>query len=50
LEKLALETELIPGVRGVFEVSMDGEVLCQKTLDGFPSNEDIVRALQAYSG
>ena len=46
-EELAVETELIPGARGVFIVRVDGELVARKTLDGFPTEDQIVAAVRA---
>lgn len=34
------------GGRGIFEVKVDGIVVAKKTLDGFPSEEEIVAAVR----
>ena len=42
-----METELIPGSGGIFEVAVDGKVVAKKGLTGFPSEEDVVKAVGA---
>ena len=50
-EALGIETELEKGRNGIFEVKVDGRVVAKKTIDGFPSEDEVVaavgRALQA---
>jgi selenoprotein W-related protein len=42
---------LHPGDRGVFEVSLDGELIFSKLREGrFPKHEEIVRAIDARRG
>ena len=45
--ELHIEAELLPGDRGIFEVAVDGAVVARKTIDGFPSPEQVVEAVRA---
>lgn len=42
-----METELIAGSGGIFEVAVNGKVVAKKGLGGFPSEQDVVRAVGA---
>ena len=42
-----MEAELIPGSGGIFEVAVDGKVVAKKGLSGFPSEQDVVKAVGA---
>ena len=42
-----METELIPGSGGIFEVAVNGKVVAKKDLAGFPSEQDVVKAVGA---
>lgn len=45
--ELGVETRLIPGSRGIFEVRVDGAVVAAKNLDrGFPNPDEIVQAVR----
>ena len=46
-QALGIGSELIPGGRGVFIVSVDGGVVARKTLDGFPTPEECEAAVRA---
>jgi len=46
-EELGVETTLVPGHRGIFEVRVDGAVVAKKSLDGFPRPEQIVEAVRS---
>ena len=48
-DKLSVETELIPGHGGIFEVSVDGKVVAQKTRMGFPGVDEIVNCVAQAS-
>lgn len=41
-EELGVETTLIKGGGGIFEVKVDGEVVAKKTFAGFPTEEEVV--------
>ncbi|MCO4747936.1 MAG: Rdx family protein [Proteobacteria bacterium] len=45
-QALGLEAILIKGGRGIFEVKVDGTTVAKKTLDGFPTPEEIVAAVR----
>jgi selenoprotein W-related protein len=45
-EVLGVEAELLRGSGGIFEVRVDGNVVARKTLDGFPTPEQIVEAVR----
>lgn len=49
-EELGLEARLIMGRGGIFEVRVDDQVVAKKTFDGFPSEDDIVRAVARATG
>jgi len=40
-----VETELVQGRGGIFQVAVDGRVIAEKTFHGFPSDEEIVDAV-----
>ena len=42
-EELGVESRLIVGRGGIFEVAVGGRVVARKTFDGFPDEETIVR-------
>lgn len=44
-EELEVETELIRGSGGIFEVKVDGQVVAKKTILGFPEEAEIVRSV-----
>lgn len=41
-EELDIDTELIRGSGGIFEVKVDGKVVAKKTIFGFPEEAEIV--------
>ncbi len=41
-EQLGIDADLVVGQAGVFEVSVDGKVVANRTRLGFPTEEDIV--------
>ncbi|MFT5585258.1 MAG: putative Rdx family selenoprotein [Cognaticolwellia sp.] len=45
-EELGVQVELVPGGRGVFDVSVDGIVVANKSA-GFPSPEACVEKVRA---
>ena len=45
-EHLGVDTQLLRGERGVFEVSVNGAVVARKTLAGFPTEEEILAAVK----
>lgn len=40
-----MEAQLLPGSGGIFEVSVNGKVVAKKGLTGFPSEQDVVKAV-----
>lgn len=46
-EEFGVEARLIPGRGGIFEVRVDDRVVAKKTFDGFPMEDEIVRAVAA---
>ena len=44
-EELGLESRLIKGKNGVFEVRVNERVVAKKGFDGFPTEDEIVRAV-----
>ncbi|MSQ01262.1 MAG: hypothetical protein EXR71_05115 [Myxococcales bacterium] len=44
-EELQIESELVPGRGGVFTIEVDGRTVAKKTIEGFPTTEDIVRSV-----
>ena len=40
-----MEAELVPGSGGIFEVAVDGKVVAKKGPTGFPSEQDVVKAV-----
>jgi selenoprotein W-related protein len=47
---LGLEAELVVGSSGIFEVAVDGRVVAKRGLIGFPSEQEIVKAVAAATG
>lgn len=45
-EELGVEAELIKGHGGIFEVKVDGVVVAKKSLGGFPTEEEVVAAVE----
>ncbi len=41
-EQLGVDAELVVGEAGVFEVSVDGKIVANRTRLGFPSEQDIL--------
>lgn len=46
-EELGLNTTLVKGRSGIFVVKVDDIVVAQKTLFGFPSEQQILEAVRA---
>jgi hypothetical protein len=42
-----VDIELVRGSGGIFLVEVDGNVVARKTLDGFPSEDEVVAAVGA---
>ena len=42
-----MEADLVPGSGGIFEVAVDGKVVAEKGLAGFPTEQDVVKAVGA---
>ena len=42
-----MEADLVPGSGGIFEVAVDGKVVAEKGLSGFPNEQDVVKAVGA---
>ena len=49
-EELDVEAKLVKGSGGIFTVAVDGKVVAQKTWNGFPDEEEIVRAVAREIG
>lgn len=49
-DELELDTELIKGSGGIFEVAVDGKVVAAKALGQFPSEQDVVNAVAKATG
>ena len=49
-KELGLESELVVGSNGIFEVAVDGKVVAQRRNWKFPSEEEIVRAVSKALG
>jgi selenoprotein W-related protein len=45
-QELGLDAILIKGGRGIFEVKVDGNTVARKTLDGFPTPDEIVASVR----
>jgi predicted Rdx family selenoprotein len=43
---LGLDTVLVKGDRGMFEVSVENTVVAQKTFGGFPTEDEVVEAVR----
>lgn len=46
-QELGIEAELSKGSNGIFTVAVDGDVVAKKTLDGFPTTDQIVASVKA---
>ena len=46
-EDLAVDADLVPGGGGIFEVAVGDHVVAKKSLDGFPSDEEILDRVRA---
>ncbi len=46
-QELGVEAELSKGSNGVFTVAVDGDIVAKKTLDGFPTPEQVLAAVRA---
>jgi predicted Rdx family selenoprotein len=44
---LGVHAKLVPGGRGVYAVSVNGEVVVKKTLMGFPTEQQVTEAVRA---
>ena len=44
-QALGVESQLIPGSGGIFEVAVQGKVVAKKSMEGFPTEEDVVKAV-----
>ena len=44
--ELGWTVQLVPSSGGIFEVRVDGQVVCTKTSEGIPANEAIVRSVR----
>ena len=49
-EELNIDATLIKGGRGIFEVKVDGVRVARKTLDGFPTEDEVVDAVRGALG
>ena len=47
---MGVEANLVRGSGGIFEVSVNDEVVAKKTLNGFPLSQDIVEAVRKKLG
>ncbi|MEU1430366.1 SelT/SelW/SelH family protein [Nocardia sp. NPDC005746] len=46
--ELGIAPELVPGSGGVYRVTVDGQTVATKTRQGFPTPEDIVKAVAEH--
>ncbi len=49
-EELGVDSELKVGSSGIFEVAVNGSVVAQRGMSGFPSEEEIVDAVGKAMG
>jgi selenoprotein W-related protein len=49
-EELGTDVDLIKGRGGIFDVRVDGRTVVKKTIDGFPTEDEIVAAVRAGLG
>jgi selenoprotein W-related protein len=49
-KELGLESQLVVGSSGIFEVAVDGKVVAQRRSWRFPSDEEIVQAVSSALG
>jgi selenoprotein W-related protein len=49
-DELGVETTLIKGSSGIFEVAVDGKVVASKGRDGFPTEQEVVDAVSRAVG
>lgn len=45
-----MESDLIPGSGGIFEVAVDGQVVSRKGRSGFPTEDEVVTAVRQALG
>jgi selenoprotein W-related protein len=45
-----VDSDLIPGSGGVFEVAVDGKVVAKKGRNGFPTEGEVVEAVRQALG
>ncbi len=41
-----METKLVAGSGGIFEVAVDGKVVAKKGMGGFPTEQEVVKAVR----
>lgn len=46
-EKLNMNSTLIPGKGGIFEVAVEGKTVSKRTRSGFPTEDEIIEAVSA---
>lgn len=49
-EKLGVQAKLVRGSGGIYEVSVDGEVVVAKGSSGFPTEDAVVSAVKTKLG
>ena len=46
MDELGVESELVRGNGGIYEVAVDGDVVARKTRDGFPDSAQVIEAVR----
>ena len=46
-QELGINAELSKGSNGIFTIAVDGDIVAKKTLEGFPTPEQVVAAVRA---
>ncbi len=49
-DELGVDTELIPGKGGIFQVALGETILTKRTRDHFPNTAEIVEAVRTATG
>ena len=45
-----MDSDLVPGSGGIFEVAVNGKVVAKKGMSGFPTEQEVVTAVRQALG
>jgi selenoprotein W-related protein len=45
-EVLHVDAKVVPGKGGIFNISVEGKVVAKRTREGFPSKEQVIKAVK----